>query len=206
MKLLLALLIWMTAAGAQASPCLSGGELAQGIIRGTIPAVADRKSGGFLYEASDAQVCLFMKNKKKQDVVKTTEISAEGRSDLKKTAALPPKPMQTKRLVGTWHNGGDARISFSRAKNQVLYVKGYSQFENSSGSIRVGEFDGKTDVKSIGHQKTRISSIGVDGAEANEACYIDVQLIGSLLVVLDSGEILGKCGGYGATFSGVYAR
>ncbi len=48
--------------------------------------------------------------------------------------------------------------------------------------------------------------MGVDGTQANDACYLDVKFIGSLLVILDSGEILGKCGGYGATFSGVYAR
>ena len=206
MKRLFALLIWVTASHAHASSCLSGGELAQGIINGTIQAVADRKSGGFLYEASDSQVCLFKKNKKKLDVVKAAEISAEEWSDLKKTAALPPKPMQVKRISGTWRNGADAKVLFSLAKNQFMSVKGFSQFENSGGSISVGEFDGKTDLKSIGHGMTRIPSIGVDGTQANDACYLDVKFIGSLLVILDSGEILGKCGGYGATFSGVYAR
>lgn len=206
MKLLLIILIWLTASFAEASPCLSGAELAEGIIDGSVQAVADGKSGGFFYEVSNSQVCLFRKDKKMQDVVKAAEISAVEWSDLKKTIALPAKPMRANRVAGKWRNGGDADISFSRAESQFLSVKGYSKLENSAGSISVGEFGGITDLKSIGHGKTRIPSAGVDGALANDACYLDVKLIGSLLVVLDSGEILGKCGGYGATFSGVYGR
>ncbi len=140
------------------------------------------------------------------DVVGGPMANAPLLKELKNSVALSPKPVSTDRVLGTWRNGRDAKLTFRAAKNKVLSISGYAQYESSTGSVSVGEFEGSVDKNSLRFGKAGIPSVGVDGADANDACYLEVKLVGSLLIVLDSGEILGKCGGYGATFSGVYSK
>jgi hypothetical protein len=206
MKYLTTLAIWMMATSAEASECLGGSELAHEIITKKVQAVAEKKAGRFFYERPDGNICLFAKNKSSEDVVTKADITTAAWIHLKERAVNAGEVIPAKSILGTWRNGENAEISFSITAKQLLSVKGFTQFENAAGSISVGEFSGTINLAALGQGGVRISSIGLDGADSNDACYLNIKLIGKLLIVLDSGEILGACGGYGATFSGVYSK
>ncbi|MFV0475453.1 MAG: hypothetical protein ACK5MQ_14780 [Pikeienuella sp.] len=97
----------------------------------------------------------------------------------------------------------DAVISIERQGGEYV-ITGDASHENNAGAISVGVFSGAGSLDE-NTRRGRADHIPLNG-DPDNGCYLDIRLLGRLMIVLDSGSTLGNCGGQGVSFTGVYRK
>ncbi|MDQ0458230.1 hypothetical protein [Rhizobium paknamense] len=190
MKLFTFLFVLLASANVYAADCIKGGELAKKIIDKSISFYPGNK--GIFYKEPTSSACFISKDNQYVDDAKSV-------SDYKEEVKVDVIE-DIKAYNGLWIDNNSSQsnllIKFS---NGNISLEGGSEYTNSSGSTDTGDFSGSSEF-SLKDGIIKVNS------KSQEGCYIQLRLVGELLVVLDSGEILGNCGGYGASFSGIYKK
>jgi hypothetical protein len=103
--------------------------------------------------------------------------------------------------------GHTGYLTFTETPSGNIEVGGDSSYTDSAGSVAVGYFEGELDREiAVKTAIVRARLRSQELAEKSNDCYLDIRHAGNLLIVLDRGAPLGRCGGQNVTFTGVYAR